>query len=185
MYAISSPLSNTLSSFKHRYRLTRSNLVSIKGYTLIEILVVMTITGILFTVGYAQFREFSRRQLLTSAKRQVEGDIRLAQELAQGNRKPSGCGNTDPLLGYTVAFNTSNETYTISPNCTGAVPGDNRNRSMPSGTQLQTVSPASVKFKPLGQGTDLSPSGMTITITLSADTSYSTTVTVSSGGDVK
>lgn len=155
------------------------------GYTLIEILVVMTITGILFTVGYAQFREFSRRQLLTSARRQVEGDLRFAQELAQGNRKPESCDNNDPLLGYTVTFDTSSETYTISPDCTNATSDDDRVRQMPNGTQIQSASPTTVQFKPLGQGTDLSPSGMTITLTLTANTSYSTTLNVSPGGEVQ
>ena len=45
-----------------------------KGYTLIEILVVISIMAILFTVGFAGYRDFSRRQVLLGAVNQIQGD---------------------------------------------------------------------------------------------------------------
>ena len=50
------------------------------GYTLIEILVTLSIVGIIFAAGYANFREYARRQAVVSGARQVQGD---------SHRKPS------------------------------------------------------------------------------------------------
>ena len=61
------------------------------GFTLIEILVSMTIIGFLFSFGYASFRDFSRRQALAGVVKQVQGDLRLAQQKALSGEKPSGC----------------------------------------------------------------------------------------------
>ena len=53
-----------------------------KGYTLIELLVGISIIAIIFGVGFVSYREFSRRQSLTGVTKQLVGDLRLAQQLA-------------------------------------------------------------------------------------------------------
>ncbi|OGM23307.1 hypothetical protein A2961_04345 [Candidatus Woesebacteria bacterium RIFCSPLOWO2_01_FULL_39_21] len=63
-----------------------------KGFTIVEILVVTVVLGIIFLVGTASYRDFSRRQVLESAVRQVRSDLNLAREWASSGRKPD-----DPL----------------------------------------------------------------------------------------
>ena len=70
------PKSNTRITF------STSTTFSTFGYTLIEILVGLTIIGIIFGVGFASFREFSRRQSLAGGVKTLVGDLRLAQEQA-------------------------------------------------------------------------------------------------------
>ena len=45
-----------------------------KGYTLIEILVGLAIIGLLFSFGFVSFRDYSRRQTLAGAVKEVQGD---------------------------------------------------------------------------------------------------------------
>ena len=49
------------------------------GYTLIEILVALTIIGLLFSFGYVSFRDYSRRQAVSDAVKTMQGDLRLAE----------------------------------------------------------------------------------------------------------
>jgi prepilin-type N-terminal cleavage/methylation domain-containing protein len=59
-----------------------------KGYTLIELIVVMMIMGIIFSLVTANYRDYSRRQLVVGAARQIKGDLRYTQQLALAGRKP-------------------------------------------------------------------------------------------------
>jgi len=60
-----------------------------RGFTLIEVLIVIVILGIIMAVGSVQFREFERRQAVVAAKRQVLADVRAAQADAASGRKPA------------------------------------------------------------------------------------------------
>ena len=148
-----------------------------KAYTLIELLVVVTIGTIIFTVGFAGYREFSRRQALSGILRQTKADLRLAQQSALTGQKPIAATCTI-LNGYT--FNQLNSTtYQLIANCSNA---DSvvKTVTMPDNT---TISAGSVQFKVLGQGTNLT-SPLTFSI---ANTKSGTagTVVVGIGGDVQ
>lgn len=152
------------------------------GYTLIEILVGLTIVGLIFTYGFVSFREFSRRQSLAGTARKLRGELRLAQELAFAGRKPSdpACNSPNRLTGYnfTVPSSTSYEIYAV---CSGGnvllkkvdLPGDV--------TISSTTSP--VLFKVLGQGTNLS-SDVTVTLT-QVSTGSTTEVFISPTGEMR
>src|SRR3972149_10727847 len=92
------------------------------GYTLIEILVALTIMVLLFLTGFASYRAFSRRQELVSAVRQVQGDLRQAQENAIASKKPAGCGALDALDGYRFVVIPANS-YEIRWDCGGGTGG--------------------------------------------------------------
>ncbi|KKR39915.1 MAG: Pilin assembly protein [Candidatus Woesebacteria bacterium GW2011_GWB1_40_101] len=81
-----------------------------RGYTLIELLVAITILGIIFGAGYISFRDFSRRQALTAAVRTVSGDVRLTQEMALSGKKPVKVGVPLPI-GVTMAAQPSSSIY--------------------------------------------------------------------------
>ena len=149
-----------------------------KGYTLIEILVGLAIISLLFSFGYVSFRDFSRRQALNGSVKQIQGDLRLAQSSASSGQKPSS-GNCTQLDGYTVNFSTDN--YVVTANCT------NQNITiktvtLPTGI-TETV--GSVRFKVLGQGTNLAD-GVDTTITVTQNgTNATAVVTITSGGEIK
>jgi len=150
-----------------------------KGYTLIEILVVITIGVIISGVGISGYREFSRRQALVGILKQTKADLRLAQQLALTGQKPEGqtCNKLD---GYTFAGTGSG--YTITPNCINNPPVLNnviKTVNMPPDT---TISVGSIKYKILGQGTSLSASLIFTIANPTAGTSG--TVVVGIGGDV-
>ena len=75
-----------------------------RGFSLVELIIVMTSTVLIFSIGYANYRGFQKRQHLENAVRQIKGDLRLAQEMALANRKPmdppgNSC-ETNELGGY-------------------------------------------------------------------------------------
>lgn len=155
-----------------------------KGYTLIELLVGITIISIVFTIGYAGFREFSRRQALSGVSKTVKADLRLAQQLASTGQKPSvDQGSCSQLSGYTFEREDVSE-YSISANCFNAGFAVSR---LVKTVNLDTdvtisVSPnPSIQFKVLGQGTN---SDSDFTITLDHTSGSQTTIVVGSGGEI-
>lgn len=148
------------------------------AYTLIELLIAMTIVTIVFTIGLASFRDFSRRQALSGILKSVIADLRSAQQFALTGQKPSGCIT---LSGYTFKM-TGQYSYELFANCT---PTDISIKQVNlTSNQIKIfTSPDLVKFKVLGQGTDLSAP---LTITLTHDiTSTTGQINVGIGGDIK
>lgn len=117
------------------------------SFTLIEILVGMTIAGLLFGVGYASYREFARRQVLNTAFDRVKSGLSLAQQSALSGEKPGGCAR---LIGYKVDLSSSS--FTVSANCTNS-DYQVRQVSLPEGITFSGAS--SILYKVLAQGTDL------------------------------
>lgn len=159
------------------------------GYTLIEILVVLTIIGILFGFGYAGFRDFSRRQALASLSKQIQGDLRLAQQMALSGKKPAECGSRQ-LDG--VRFGIIQEgqlyVYRLRSTCGGEnyAPvvikefyfSDDITPTFSAG------SPNPLIFKVLGQGTNVGNTDWVLTLTQTG-TGNVATVTVTAGGEIK
>lgn len=63
---------------------------SILGYTLIELLIVMSIISILAGVGYVNYRDFSINQDTVKTIGQIQSFLRLAQSNATSNTKCNG-----------------------------------------------------------------------------------------------
>lgn len=148
-----------------------------KGYTLIELLVVITVGIIIFSVGIAGYREFSRRQALTGISKQLKANLRLAQQLALTGQKPEGL-NCTKLDGYTFSRLSATE-YQLIANCSNANHVI-KDVELPQDT---TLSAGSVIFKVLGQGTNLS-APLTFTIANSVN-GASGQIIVGVGGDVQ
>ncbi|MCH7730468.1 type II secretion system protein [Patescibacteria group bacterium] len=169
------------SRFKRGYPPTTNILVV--GYTLVEILVVMTIIGVVFGVGFASFRGFARRQAVASSVRALKADLRLAQAQALAGKKPDhpNCNSPNLLDGYNFEI-ISNDEYRIDARCSG---GNVEVKEV----QLVSVSisaptPNPILFKVLGQGTNIA-AGTQAQIVLSEDqTGFSLAVAVSSSGEI-
>jgi len=154
------------------------------GYTLIEILVVLTVIGLLFGLGYANFRDFSRRQAVNDAVKLIQGDLRLAQSDAITGQKPvPGCGTSNTLNSYTFRVISASE-YKIEADCGVAPAPSVKDVYLPSGITVLTPLPVPLAFKVLGQGTDVGSSDWTLTLKQDG-TANKATVTVTSGGEIK
>jgi len=160
-----------------------------KGFTLIELLVGITVTSIVFSIGYSGFREFSRRQALTGVTKAAVADLRQIQQLAlTGQKPPASAGTCPKLVGYTFSRTNGGTSYDINASCdvsTGSSP-DIRSRlikSVPLNGVTFTATTASTLFKILGQGTDLSVSN-NLTFTHIA-TNTNAIITIRVGGDVQ
>ncbi len=160
------------------------------GYTLVEILVALTIVGLIFGIGYVNFRDFSRRQALAGVVRKIKGDLRVAQEDATSGQKPNDPFNrcvdptdvTKPLLnGYNFSVLNA-QTYVIQAACSGGTVEVKRVQ-ISSDISISMSSP-SILFKILGQGTNIGATPASITLT-QAGTNSQAVITVSSGGEIK
>lgn len=156
-----------------------------KGYTLIELMVVITIIGIVFSAGFAGYRDFSRRQAVAGVTKSILSDLRNAQQLALTGQKPTldYLGNAvtcTRLSGYTFT-RTSATNYQVTANCLNAVAANHIIKNIDLSTGI-TLSAGTVKFKVLGQGTDLSA---TLTYTVTHTGGATGTITVGTGGDIK
>ena len=153
------------------------------AYTLIEILVALTIVGLIFGIGYVNFRDFSRRQALAGTARSIMGDLRLAQEQALAGKKPVSafCDSPNQLNGYNFrVINASS--YRLAANCSGGNV-ETKLVTLPADITISSPSPNPITFKILGQGTNLSADA-TITLTQTG-TSNTRSITVTTGGEIK
>lgn len=152
------------------------------GYTFIEIMVVLSITGLIFALGFASFRDFARRQLVLSTTREIKGDLRLAQEESISGKKPDTClGSLD---GYKFLVTPSQQKYEIFAACTG---GDVlvKTKSFPEEVNIGAPLVNPIIFKPIGVGTNI-PSGETEVIDVSVSGStFTLQVSIGSSGDIQ
>lgn len=152
------------------------------GYTLIELLVAITILGIIFGAGYISFRDFSRRQALAAAVRTVSGDLRLAQELALSGKKPAGC-----IILNGFKFKIASGSYDVVAACSfpEVEYGVKVGVPLPTGVTMNAQPSSSIFFKILGQGTNISSASPVVITLTQTNTGQTQTVTVTSGGEIK
>lgn len=94
----------------------RGNLRRYSGYTLIELMVVMMIMVLLFSLGFANYRDFQRRKQVESVARQIKSDLELIRSKAlSGEKSDAGC---DTLNGYSLTTNASG--YNLHMRCDAA-----------------------------------------------------------------
>lgn len=152
------------------------------GYTLIEILIGMSITGLIFSFGYMSYRDFARRQSLASSARRIRADLKLAQEQALSGKKPSSaaCSAVGSLSGYDFYVD-SITSYVIQANCIGGLVDD---KAVEISSEISIVAvPNRFTFKVIGKGTNLSaPAIITLTQAATEDTQV---ITVSPEGEIK
>ena len=154
------------------------------AFTLIELLVVLSISGLIMGVGFAGFRQYSQRQVLFAAAREVRSDLRLLQEKAiSGVKEPdiiTSCAGKF-LDGYRFDIIPPTQ-YRMSAVCSGSVVNI-QDKSVKLGfTIAATIDP--ILFKVLSQGTDITGSSSIITLTQTA-TNKNITITVSAEGSIE
>lgn len=93
---------------------------SFRGYTLIELLLVIAIFGITISLVTASYLTFERNQRFRNAALQIKGDLRYAQNKALSGDKSSVKCTIDgyTLAGWYVRFNTGDPTsYYLNSDC--------------------------------------------------------------------
>lgn len=148
------------------------------GYTLIELLIVISLIGILSSVGLAVYNNFNRNQLITASAKKIVGDLRLTQSLAANNQKPAdSCG---VLNGY--IFVISGTSYHIDVDCSNPVYNNNPVKTGFIASNIVTTGFTRVKFMVLRQGI-IFTGGQTLTLT-APGFSKTKIITVDRGGGI-
>ena len=148
-----------------------------KGFTLVELLVVLIILGVLTTLGITTYNRFHEGQVLVLATRKLKSNLQAAQTKAMTNKQPlSGCTN---FSGYSVIFEDSS--YRIAASCDeGEI--DPETFSLPNNIVLNSGA-SSVLFK-------VRPGGTNLASDLSLEYAHETTgdtisVTITSTGEIR
>lgn len=144
----------------------------LSGFTIIELLITISIIGLVLTIGLVYYQDFNRRQVVVQAAKDLKSNLRLAQSKALSGEKPGGCSGT--LSGYRVDFTANN--YTLAAIC-GDIPFGARTYSFTAGVS-KVSGPNSLLFRVLAGGVD--PPGE---IVLSGK-NYSSKVVVKAGGEI-
>lgn len=83
------------------------------GFTLIEMLVAITIMLLLFGIGIVSYLRFDSRQQLIQAGEELKSSLRIAQARARAGDRPPGC---ERLQAYELTF-ISDQAYEIRVLC--------------------------------------------------------------------
>ena len=75
---------------------------SFRGFSLIELIIVMTVLGIIIVVSSSRLRDITVDARISSAVNQITTDIDLAKSISMSKRKQ-----------IKIIFNQNNETYTV------------------------------------------------------------------------
>lgn len=155
---------------------------------MIEILIALTIIGILFGVGYANFRDFSRRQVLFDTSKKIQADLRLAQQLSLSGKVPSDpdCTGTNFLHGYFFRVLSAGN-YEIRASCSGGSVGEvTKDVTLPPSVRISTPFPVPnpILFKVLGSGTNIGSSNAQIRLSQTG-TGVTTTITITAAGQIQ
>lgn len=168
-----------------------------KGFTIIEVLVVIVIIGMIMVAGSVRYREFSQRQLIVTMKRQILADIRSVQSDAATGRKPGGCNSEGyTLVGHAFEMTSTGgpstpatyETYAICNDGSTDETFTTKAVSLPLGITLSmdTVPNPDVNpviFMPLANGTNLR-SNARVTITIDTGTNTDT-IEIRAAGEIR
>ena len=151
------------------------------GYSLIEVLVAVTIISVLTGSSLVGYNRFQGRQGLKSAGEQLVSDLRLTQQKALSGQKPSGwCQGASSLTGWRLIF-TSDAVYDIRGICDSGAVTVYKSITLPNST-TRTSGGSSVDFAAVnGAAGDVS-----FVLSRQLGTSVSQiTVSVTSAGMVK
>jgi len=94
-----------------------------KGFTLIELMVVISITAILGVLGIAGFVNYNQTQVLQFSANEVVNMLNLAKSRAQSQVKlGDSCGTHTFLEGYRVdIISNDNDSYVLNSLCSGVL----------------------------------------------------------------
>lgn len=111
-----------------------------RGFTLLELLVVISIMAILTIIAVPSFNEYSRNQKLNDAASQLQSILRQTQNNAQTGTVCKIGSNIYTASSWKITFNANN--YSVSPVCVEAPASPTpipQQYSLPSGIIISNV----------------------------------------------
>lgn len=90
------------------------------GFTLVELLIAVSVLAIIGAFGFAALVNYSRIQALENAARDLKTHLRLVQSKAMVQEKPAACSSSAPLTAYRLTF-TNPSNYRIDALCSTTV----------------------------------------------------------------
>lgn len=149
------------------------------GYSLIEVLVAVTIIGILTGSSLVGYNRFQGRQGLKSAAEQLVSDLRLTQQKALSGEKVSGwCqGAGESLAGWRLIF-TSTTVYEVRGVCSSGVTTTYKSITLPN-SAAKSSGGSAVDFAAVNGAT--SDNGFVLSRQLGTSVSQITVTTTSAG----
>jgi prepilin-type N-terminal cleavage/methylation domain-containing protein len=144
-----------------------------KGFTLIEVLVVLAIIFVLTSITFPSYRTAQRQYIIENAAQKLAQDIRRVEEMAMAAREHPGA-SVNFQRGYGIRLQTNSSNYILFADL-------NNNRNYDPGeeieisslgeniriTNLSPGSPLTVVFLPPDPQAIITPSTSLATITLS------------------
>lgn len=160
------------------------------GFTLIEILIAITISSLLLGFAATSFRDFQSTQEIEQAQQLLKSNLRYAQSQALAGVKETESGCTGDLVGWYVLL-TSNA-YEVRSRCAFSSPANaNKSVTLASGMVISFAAGPVILFQPVNQSAaflssisdlpDTSPSDTRITLSKG---SRNSTMTVRRTGDI-
>lgn len=143
------------------------------GYTLIEILVAVTIIGLLTGASIAGYNTLNQRQTVLNGGKELMSVMRTAQERATSGVKPTTCAQ---LIGYSVTAAANGKAYTLSGVCSDATTAI-RTYTLPTGVTF--VANLATQFSVQTGG-----AGGTLGDIQVKSSSYTYTMNVNQSGDI-
>lgn len=111
----------------------------IRGFTLMEVLVTVSIAFIVLAIGIPNFVRLRAPYALSGATRQIVADLQAARQRAIARNAR-----------YRVTFNALTKSYTMERENAGAFVADSAPQPLPRGAQLGTVTPGNPIFDTRG-----------------------------------
>jgi prepilin-type N-terminal cleavage/methylation domain-containing protein len=157
-------------SFRHSFQ---------KGFTLIELMIAISIMILMVGVGVAAYLNMDKRQNLSNAGKQLQLLMRAAQTKARVGERPTGC---QKLLGYRVSqTSVGPDIVSLEAVCENGGATTTylmSDYSLPVGVTVQNMSP--MTFRVLHGGVESSGD-----VTLSSEfPTYTFVFTVNAGGEI-
>lgn len=144
-----------------------------RGYTLIELIVVIAIVGLMVGASIAGFNTLNQRQTVGNGGRELTSVMRIAQQRALAGTKPAGCTQ---LTGYRVNGTINTSDYTLSAVCTNTTVVISSYK-LPSGVTFVTTIATLFTVQTGGAGGSIGDIAV-------RSTAFTYTLTVSSAGDI-
>jgi prepilin-type N-terminal cleavage/methylation domain-containing protein len=124
------------------------------GFTLIELIVAVTIMAILSSFGIAGFISYSRSQSLNTATQDFVTALQSAKAATASQVKPTSCASTGVFQGYQVNIisSSNSNSYTVGPVCGGVYDtASSRTTILPASSNVtfSNISNLTITFEPI------------------------------------